>query len=431
MGPFAFVPGCLEPAAAGSPFGDVTVSHTDSLDFAPVPSALGGGRGGSTRIAVIWIDWYAYHVARFRALVEHPRLQASGIELVGGAGVHGKLVFRATESGGLPITTLLPDHGWKDAGQWRLARKLWAKLNELNPDAVLIPGYYTIPAIAATFWARLHGKTTILMSESTFQDHVRNRFKEAMKGQALRLLFHGSIAGGVRQVAYLRTLGFRENQIAYLYDVVDNDFYRDHAEEWRRRGKAAHPGLPDDYFLFVGRLSPEKNVDGLIKAFAQYRQAGGTWSLVLIGDGPSAAGLKAQAAAAGIADWVVFAGLKGAVDIAPYYAFAGCFVLPSHREPWGLVVNEAMAAGLPLIVSDRCGCADDLLEPDKNGFLFDPSDPHQLSPLLTKLADLSPERRQRMARRSREIIAKYSPGLWAEEVVRIAGIKAVANSSIA
>jgi 1,2-diacylglycerol 3-alpha-glucosyltransferase len=413
---------------AGQSFGDVSVPRTDSLDLAPVQDGV-EKRRGATRLAVIWIDWYAYHVARFRPLAHHPLLDAVGIELVGRAGVHGNLVFRSTEWGGLPIVTLDPDHGWEEAGQRRLARKLWTKLNELNPDAILIPGYYTLPAIAATFWARLHGKRTILMSESTFEDHPRHRFKESMKGIALRLLFHGSIAGGVRQIAYLKTLGFHEDKIARLYDVVDNDYYADQSDACRRRGIAAQPSLPENYFLFVGRLAPEKNVDALIQAFEQYRRDGGTWSLVLVGDGPSAGQLKAQASAAGIADYVIFTGLKNTVEIVPYYAFAGCFVLPSLREPWGLVVNEAMASGLPVIISDRCGCTDDLVEPDKNGYVFNPSDPGELAPLLTKFADLSAERRQRMGRCSREIISRYSPGLWAEEVVRIAGIKAASDHS--
>ncbi len=394
------------------------MSRTDSLDVAAVQDGV-QKRRDSTRLAVIWIDWYAYHVARFRPLAHHPQLDAVGIELVGQAGVHGNLVFRSTEWDGLPITTLDPDHGWKEAGQRQLAKKLWTKLSELNPDAILIPGYYTLPAIAATFWARLHGKTTILMSESTFDDHPRHRFKEAMKGAALRVLFHASIAGGVRQIAYLKTLGFREDKIARLYDVVDNDYYQEQADNCRKRGRGGHENLPENYFLFVGRLAPEKNVDGLITAFEQYRRNGGNWSLVLVGDGPSAAQLKAQAVAAGIADYVVFAGLKNTADIVPYFAFADCFVLPSMREPWGLVVNEAMAAGLPLIVSDRCGCADDLVEPEKNGYIFNPSDPRELGPLLTKFAGLNPERRQRMGRCSREIISRYSPELWAEEVVRI------------
>ena len=151
------------------------------------------------QIAVIWIDWYAYHVARLRALANHPvlRNRVAGIELVGGAGVHGKLVFRAEERDGLPITTVMPDSSWAQAGQKRLARLLWAKLNQLKPEAVLVPGYYTLPAIAALLWARCHGKRAILMSESTRGDHPRKRFFEAVKGAFLTRAFHGAITGGL------------------------------------------------------------------------------------------------------------------------------------------------------------------------------------------------------------------------------------------
>src|SRR6202035_2548988 len=123
--------------------------------------------------------------------------------------------------------------------------------------------------------------------------------------------------------------------------------------------------------------------------------------------GPNAKELREHAMAAGVADCVDFAGLKSTREIVPYYAFAGCFVLPSLREPWGLVVNEAMAAGLPLILSDHCGCADDLLETERNGYVFDPADPGQISPLLAKLAGFSQEHRERMGRHSRKIISRY------------------------
>ncbi len=409
------------------------MSHTDFADLAAVRREGGLSGGEFTRVAVIWIDWYAYHIARFRALADHPMLEGEvvGIELVGGAGVHGDLVFRAAEREGLPITTLSPDRGWKEAGQTYLARKVWAKLNELRPDSVLIPGYYTLPAIAATLWAHVNRKTTILMSESTFQDHPRKRFKEKIKGSILRRLFPAAIAGGVRQVAYLKTLGFRDDQIARLYDVVDNDYYQRQADDCRCNDTAASHNLPENYFLYVGRLAPEKNLDGLIQAFAEYRRGGGSWSLVLVGDGPASGGLREQAAAMGVADSVNFAGLKSTRDIIPYYAFAGCFVLPSVREPWGLVVNEAMAAGLPLILSDHCGCIDDLLESERNGYIFDPANPGEITALLSKVARLSKDDRRRMGRHSREIISRYSPRLWAEEVVRIAGINTIASHSIA
>lgn len=383
-------------------------------------------------LAVIWIDWYAYHVARLRALAEHPTLRhrVTGIELVGGAGVHGKLVFRAEGHEGLPITTLLPDASWAEAGQKRLARLVWHKLNEVKPDAVLVPGYYTLPALAALFWARRHGKRAILMSESTRGDHPRKRLLEALKGAFLTRTFHGAITGGKRQASYMKDLGFRAENIAGLYDVVGNEYFAEQADYCRERASPREWNLPEHYFVYVGRLAPEKNLTALLDAFALYRQQGGRLALVLVGDGPEGSALRQQAVAKGIAGHVVFAGLKDTREIGPYYAFADWFILPSWLDPWGLVVNEAMAAGLPVLVSDRCGCSDDLVEEGKNGFTFNPAQPDTLLRVLSRTSEITEAQRHSMAQRSKEIISRYSPRLWAEEVVRIAGITNSSKHSI-
>jgi glycosyltransferase involved in cell wall biosynthesis len=381
------------------------------------------------RIAVIWIDWYAYHIARFRAIATHPLFEgrAAGIELVGGAGLHGRLVFRASEREGLPITTLFPDASWQEIGQFRMARRLWTELNRTSPEVVLVPGYYTLPGLASVFWARLHGRRAVLMSESTRQDHRRRNLLEAAKRAVLPRLFHAAIAGGKRQIAYLRDLGFAQSRIASLYDVVDNEYFARQAAEQRRQTSTAALHLPSHYFLSVGRLAPEKNVDGLIRAFALYRKRGGTWSLVLVGDGPLASSLQQQVSEAGLHDSVIFAGLKDTRTMMPYYAFAGCFMLPSWREPWGLVANEAMSAGLPLIVSNRCGCSDDLLEDGANGYVFDPDQNEQLAGLMSTISGFDAGQRLRMGEKSKEIIARYSLATWAAEVVRIAGYTTIPN----
>ena len=149
------------------------------------------------RVAVIWIDWYAYHHARFRGLAHAPGLAGTvaGIEMVGGIGVHAGLRFREavpdTLLETLPVHTLLPEESWREAGQLRLAAMLWRRLDALDPEVVLVPGYYTVPAVAAALWARLRGRASVLMTESTEQDHRRQPAKEAAKSLLIRALFGG------------------------------------------------------------------------------------------------------------------------------------------------------------------------------------------------------------------------------------------------
>jgi len=382
-------------------------------------------------LSVIWIDWYAYHVARFRALAEHPWLRGriSGVELVGGSGVHQNMVFRFDNRGKLPIETLLPGAGWADAGQIKMARMIWRKLDQLNPAAVLVPGYYTAPALAAALWAKRHKRKAILMTETTRDDHRRVWWKEAGKGGLVRSLFDGAIAGGSRHVNYLRELHFPSSRIGLFYDVVDNDFFRLGTERLRKRGSPAAYGLPERYFLYVGRLASEKNLEMLIRAYAGARQRCARTELVLVGDGPLRGTLERQVRESGLGDCVHIVGLKSTEETLPYYAFAHGFVLPSQREPWGLVVNEALAAGLPVIVSNRCGCAGDLVGHGTNGLLFDATDENQLTESLCRMDRWGVKERATAFNRSEELLAQYSPSNWAEEVIRIVRTVSIATAA--
>lgn len=374
------------------------------------------------RLVVIWIDWYAYHLARFQGLLENDFLRGkvAGVELVGGIGVHAGLKFREQLPHSLPVETLFPDKSWGEVKGWQMARTLWNRLNQLDPTVVLVPGYYTAPGLAAALWGKLRGRRTVLMTESTEADHARAPLREAVKSLLLRWLFDWAIAGGAPHRRYLQRLRFSPQRIARFYDVVDNDFFAERSSAIRRHSQAADFDLPARYFLFVGRLADEKNVTGLLSAYFDYRRSGGAWSLVLVGEGPERQRLEQMSAASLYGCDVHFTGLKSAAELPQYYAFAGCFVLPSTREPWGLVANEAMAAGLPLIVSRRCGCAEDLLLEGENGCSFDPAIPGDLTACLTAVSALESDSLLDMGCRSEEIISRFSPAAWASEVARIA-----------
>ena len=363
------------------------------------------------RVAVIWIDWYPYHVARFRGLLESFPRQVVGIELVGGIGVHAGLKFSEGFPADLSIETLLPASSWKDANKLWLALTLWRKLSELNPEIVLIPGYYTLPGIAAALWARINGVQSVLMTESTVGDHPRVRWKEAIKSTVIRMLFNWAVVGGKRHVDYLVKLGFRSDRVASFYDVVDNDFFSSGTHALRQAGTLnLSQYLPaSSFFLYVGRLAKEKNISALLSSWIAYRDQGGAWALVLVGGGPEASTLQASVQRSRYSSAVLFAGLRSSQDLLPFYAAAGCFVLPSTREPWGLVVNEAMASGLPLLISSSCGCVDDLLHPARNGFTFQPNDLLNLTHLMHHIESLPEKRRQEMGVASQEIILPFSP----------------------
>ena len=350
---------------------------------------------------------------RIRALTKY--FDVSAIQLAGFERLYGWVA--EVKDLDAAIHTLCSG-AWEDQTQMSVSFRLWHKLNELRPQTLLVPGYATGPALCAALWGRLHGSHTLLMSESNTDDHRRSWWVELAKRCLVKALFDGAVVGGKRAQEYMAFLGLRGGAVATGYDAVDNDFFSDRVEQARKLGRPA--ALADPYFLYAGRMAPEKNLETLIEAFAEYRKAGGRWSLVLVGDGPLRVKLREAAARLGCIEKVQFEGHKSAAELALYYAHAGCFVLPSTREPWGLVVNEAMAAGLPVIVSSRCGSADDLVEDGANGFLVNPFDTAAMTGLLTRVSALPTSALAAMGKRSREIVSGYSPEKFASEVWRIA-----------
>ncbi len=373
------------------------------------------------RVAVLWIDWYPYHVARLIGLMQAPTLagRVAGLEMVGGVGVHAGLKFREEMPEGLPVETLMPDESWQSANKLTLARRVWERLTVLNPETVLVPGYYTLPAITAAVWARWHNRKSVLMTESCSYDHVRSPWKEAIKRLGLHALFGWAVAGGKDHVAYLRQLKFPAERIVRFYDVVDNRRYADGVQALRKETAAEH-ALPENYFLFVGRMAPEKNTLGLLAAWLIYRYKGGTWPLVMAGDGPDMPQVRSILKDSPYRAEVYLPGLQSSAQLLPLYAFASCFVLPSKREPWGLVVNEAMAAGVPVLVSSHCGCAPDLVQHGNTGWVFDPEQERVLSMHLQMIERMPVEERQRIGRNGAERIQAYTPERFGLEVASIA-----------
>jgi glycosyltransferase involved in cell wall biosynthesis len=233
------------------------------------------------------------------------------------------------------------------------------------------------------------------------------------------MLFDRAFVSGRRSAQYLAKLRFPEHAISNGYDVVDNRFFAEGTDSLRSGVVSAPWTTNRPYFLYVGRLAPEKNLSALVGQFSAYRARGGTWDLVLVGQGPLEMELRDEVRRIGCDAHVQFAGFKQGAELLPPYAYASCFILPSTREPWGLVVNEAMASGLPVIVSTRCGCSDDLVEHGGNGFIFDPAREDELAECMSRMSAMSDEERARMGQRSREIIANFSLERWASEVLRL------------
>ena len=305
-------------------------------------------------------------------------------------------------------------------------RGLSSALNKANPHVIICGGYNYAASWQALLWAKRRGVKFLLWSESNRHDARRGwEWVEFLKTYFLRRC-DGFVVPGKASFEYLTSLGSAEGSISTAPNAVDNDLFATQANAARIDAAEVREKLklPARYILFVGRLVPGKGVFDLLEAYAKLESSlrSGV-GLVFAGDGVSRAKLaeKAKHISPGT---VCFPGFAQREDLACVYALAEVLVMPTHSDPWGLVVNEAMACGLPIIVSSVAGCAADLVENGWNGYIVPPRDSDKLREAIDCVVR-QPERQRQMSERSLERIRRNSPEACAD------GLAAAAISAVA
>jgi 1,2-diacylglycerol 3-alpha-glucosyltransferase len=292
---------------------------------------------------------------------------------------------------------------------------LLSALNKLRPQIIICGGYSYAASWQALLWARRHRVEFVLWSESNRSDSRTERpLVEWLKSAFLRRCDR-FVVPGKASFEYLELLGSPPTNILTAPNAVDNSWFatgaenaRLHANEFRQKLK-----LPSRFILFVGRLVPEKGVFDLLAAYAKLESSlRSEVGLVFAGDGISKTELIRQAKQI-TPGAVLFPGFAQREDLAGLYALADLLVLPTHSDPWGLVVNEAMACGLPIIVSSVAGCSADLVEDGWNGYVVPLQDAEKLSAAIDSVVR-HPELRRQMSARSLERIRNYSPEACAD-----------------
>lgn len=300
----------------------------------------------------------------------------------------------------------------------RMQKRIAEILGGLNPRAVAINGWWDNGALAALGWCNQQRVPAILMSESQKSDGQRSAFREAVK-RSLVKGYAAGLVGGITHREYLMELGMPSECIFQGYDAVDNSHFEREAKNLREREtELRHElGLPRSFFLASARFISKKNLPLLIRAYGRYRKlVDAPWDLVILGDGPDRPIIEGCIKTGDMGDVVHLPGFLQLKQILPYYALASAFVHPSTNEQWGLVLNEAMASGLPAIISNACGSAQEMIQHRENGLLFDPLMEEQLTGEMVWLHQ-HPEERLAMAQAARETIRHYGPeafgkGIW-------------------
>ena len=285
---------------------------------------------------------------------------------------------------------------------------IWGVLGQARPDVVVATGWSTFPSQAAIAWARRR-RVPYLLLVSSHDDDPRPGWRRAAKRLVVPRLVRGAAGAlvlGTRARDSLVARGARPERIRVFANTVDVGAWAERADALAARRDALRAALgaaPEDVVvLSVARLAPEKGLSDLVRAVALADAPAPL--LVVAGSGPERDGLTDEARALGVR--LVLLGDVAWERLQEVYAAADVFALLSTREPWGVVVNEAMATGLPIVLSSAVGAAPDLLEEGGNGFGVPPGAAAAAGEVLARLAS-DPVLRETMSRRSRDLVRRF------------------------
>ncbi len=387
-------------------------------------------------IAIQFARLGPYHLARIDSAVE--ALADTEWEVIGleTAGTDATYAWKKeTRKQSWTRHTVFPDAEWESIPRRTIKSEYTKALDELHPDAVAISGWGSPDARACLSWCRRNGVNAIVMSETREGDGQRTWWKELIKHHLVSQ-FDAALVGGKSHRDYLIKLGISVDRIEFGYNVVNNHFFSEAAHQYR---KADAQFSIRPYFLASNRFIERKNLSRLIEAYGRCAQkteklkAGNaeieTWNLCLLGDGELKEELMGHCRELGLevkecAPWedsdssniqnpeskiVYFPGFRQIDELPRFYAHAGCFVHPALEEPWGLVLNEAMACGLPILSSNNVGAAEELVDEGVNGWKFDARDEEALAEAMRKVSSLDEGQSRMMEVATKRILEEKCP----------------------
>lgn len=369
-----------------------------------------------------------YYVPLYRELASRPEVELTVYySSAASAGEFYDPEFKRVVEHGIPLLEgydyrLLPSA--RGAGlhtrflRWPNWDIVWQVIRE-RYDVIWIHGYANSTSLLAVVCTLPLG-TRLLLREAQNLIQPRPWHKRLAKRLTLPILFRFAVGAYVGEPAraYLRHYGMPERRLYEALHCVDNGFFQRHRDELRRRRREVRLslGISDDapVIVFVGKLTPGKQPLELVRAFAKVRRARPCW-LLLVGDGELRGEIESLVKREQIPD-VRLAGFMNQAQIPSAYTAADVFVLPSRADVWGMVVNEALNFGLPVVLSDKVGAAYDLALAAGNGLVFPADDVQALARSLEQLVRDAALREQ-MGARSLVVAERHGPRRSADGLV--------------
>jgi glycosyltransferase involved in cell wall biosynthesis len=374
-------------------------------------------------LAIHNILWSHYKARIFTGL--HSRLQKTGVDFYVLQLAYSELsrIQLKTDLSihSYPYQVLFPDKAIEHIQNGEKIRKLLSAVSNYKPDIVYLNGYYDPAYWFVLTYCKINKVGVVLDFESSEISRRRVWWKETLKRVFLSQC-DGVVCLGRKAADYALKLNVKPERIMSTKNVgVDNDglleiFTREFPQRDIRK---AELGLPPYNFLYAGRFVVRKNLDMFIRAFhnAQEKSANGAeWGLILSGEGDQKQHLQEVIASTG-SNAVQFMEPCEWYEVPIRYTLADVAVLPSTFEPFGFVTNEAMVYSMPVLVSERCGSAADLVTDGLNGFQFDPYDQAAFTEKLTWFMD-HPEKFAGMGKYGKAVIDEWAPDIIVNELIQ-------------
>lgn len=363
------------------------------------------------KIVALHTDFRIYWPARLKALSEALNKKGTSLEVIEIAGKGSPYAFADnTNDSNINWHILFPDAAPEDLSGKIIEKPLCSLLEKLQPD-VILSGPIAFPSGAlAVNWGRKHGTRIIVFDDSKIdavkRNPIVNRIKQAVYNGVDALLLPAE-----QWIPTGRFWNFPDTRIFFGVDVVDNDF-------WGKKNRSSNEF--GNYFVAVGRQIPAKNFYGVIKAYAKYVRFCGienSYNLVMIGEGQEHSLIENCIVENGLENKVHLLPFMQQHELVSFYQNAKAICIASKSETWGLVINEAMAAGCPVFSSNQCGATGVLVKDGVNGYSFDYEDTDALSKKMAAFTKLSHERQLAMRKASKEIISQWGLSRFCNGVI--------------
>lgn len=290
-----------------------------------------------------------------------------------------------------------------DASDYYFSPRIASALHRTRPQAI-ISGGFSIPTLYAALYGRVRGIPLVIQSDGTSDSEKHLRIEQRLSRRFLRRLAWGAAANSEPAARRFVEIGFPSERVILTPHAIRIDPYWEVA---RSRPDASRGPLR---LLSIGRLIPRKGCEWLLRAAAEARGHGVDVELTIAGAGPDERLLKGLAAQLGVP--VTWRGFIDQPELPKLYADADAFAFPTLDDPFGIVLIEAAASGLPIVASPFAGATEELVREGVNGFVIDPTDTVAMAAAIARLAS-EPELRDGMGKASYALTQGRTAGVSA------------------